>query len=208
VAAFSSSEDSGIVPHTVHFDASGSLPDGEEIRSYWWDFGDGSEMEQGRQVSHTFNEPGVFPVKLYVTNLQLLAGFHSEDIHVLGGPFPPLNISVTKDEDGGLFYRSKINAISWEENPNNEGKVIISHFNIYRKIINQANTEFKVIGQASHSTLNFADREFLSPSERDRFSYAVSAVDNLGREGPMGFANGNEPDGEKKFFRSSIKEIK
>jgi hypothetical protein len=207
VAAFSSSEDSGIIPHTVHFDASESSPGGEEIRSYWWDFGDGSQMEQGRQVSHTYNEPGIFPVKLYVTDQQLLVGFHSEDMHVLGGPFPPLNIIVAKADDGGVFYRSKINAIRWEENPKNEGKVIISHHNIYRKIKNQANTELKIIGQASHPALKFADREFLSPDERDGFSYAVSAVDTMGREGPMGFANGYEPDGGKKNFRSSIKEI-
>jgi PKD repeat protein len=208
IAVFSSSEDSGIVPHTVDFDASGSLPGEEKIRSYWWDFGDGSEMEEGCQISHTYNKAGIFPVKLYVTNRQLLVGFRSNEIHVLSGPFPPLNILVKKTEERGLFYREKINAITWEENPKNKAQVLISHYNIYRKLENRESAEFKIIGHAFSSTYKYADRDFLSPEERDSFSYAISAVDDMGREGPMGFALSLEPDGEKKASKSMRKEIK
>ena len=208
IAVFSSSEDSGIVPLTVDFDASGSLPGEEEIRSFWWDFGDGSEMEEGCQISHTYNKAGISPVKLYVTNRQLLVGLHSKEIYVLSGPFPPLNILVKKTDERGLFYREKINAITWEENPKNKGQVFISHYNIYRKLKNWESTEFKIIGHAFSPTLKYADRDFLSPEERDSFSYAISVVDDMGREGPMGFALSLEPDGEKKAFKSMRKEIK
>jgi hypothetical protein len=208
IAAISASEDSGIVPHTVHFDASGSMPGAEEIQSYWWDFGDRSEMEQGPQVSHSYDKPGVFLAKLYVTDRQLLVGFDSEEIDVLPGPFPPLNISVTKTDKGGLFYREKINAITWEENPKNVGQVIISHHNIYRKMKNQENTEFKLIGYVFHPTFKYADRDFLSSDKREDFAYAVSAVDDKGREGPLGLAGDLTPSGEKKALYSSMTKFK
>jgi len=208
ISIFTSSEDSGIVPLTVDFDASGSLSGEKEIRSYWWNFGDGSEMEEGRQISHTYNKAGIFPVKLYVTNRQLLVGFQSKEIQILSGPFPPINILVKKTEERGLFYREKINAIIWTENPKNKGQVSISHYNIYRRFKDQEITEFKKIGQVSGQTFKYADRDFLSPEERDKFIYALSAVDDKGREGPMGFAPNPEPDAEKIAFKSTRKEVK
>ena len=208
IAFFTSSEDSGIVPLTVNFDASGSLSGGKKIRSYWWNFGDGSEMEEGHQISHTYNKAGIFPVKLYVTNQQLLVGFQSKEIQILSGPFPPINIFVKKTEERGLFYREKINAIIWMENPKNKGQVSISHYNIYRKFKDQETTEFKKIGQVSGQTFKYADRGFLSPEERDKFIYALSAVDEKGKEGPMGYALNPEPDGEKITFKTTRKEIK
>jgi PKD repeat protein len=208
IALFTSSEDSGIVPLTVIFDASGSSSGEKDIHSYWWEFGDGSEMEEGRQISHTYDKAGIFPVKLYVTNRQLLVGFQSKEIQILSGPFPPINILVKKTEERGLFYREKINAIIWMENPKNKGRVSISHYNIYRKFKDQETTEFKKIGQVSSQTFKYADRDFLSPEERDKFIYALSAVDEKGREGPMGFALKPESDGGKIAFKITRKEIK
>ncbi|KPJ69598.1 hypothetical protein AMJ44_03305 [candidate division WOR-1 bacterium DG_54_3] len=208
IAIFTSSEDSGIVPLTVNFDGSGSLSGETEIRSYWWDFGDGSEMQEGCQISHTYKKAGIFPVKLYVTNQQLLVGFESKEIQILSGPFPPINILVKKTEEGGLFYREKINAIIWTENPKNKGQASISHYNIYRRFNDPKISEFKKICQVSSQTFRYADRDFISPEERDKFVYALSAVDDTGREGPMGYALNPKPDGEKNAFKTTRKEIK
>ncbi|PSQ76360.1 MAG: hypothetical protein BRD35_06480, partial [Bacteroidetes bacterium QH_7_62_13] len=53
---------------TVSFDASGTTdPDGGEIQSYDWEFGDG-ETETGAQVDHTYGTEGDFDVSLEVVD--------------------------------------------------------------------------------------------------------------------------------------------
>lgn len=203
-AVFSTSKSSGIVPLTVYFDASGSAPGEGVIHSFCWDFGDGSEIEEGRQIFHTFEQAGNFSVKLYVTNSQLLVTSCEKEIQILSGPFPPTDIVVKKTQEGGLFYRERINAITWKENPENKGQVSISHYNIYRKFKNQENAEFKKIGQVNDMTYKYVDRDFVSPEDRDKFAYALSAVDDKGREGPLGFALYLEKELGIKTFKSRL----
>jgi len=188
IASFSCSEESGIVPLTADFDASGSSPGDGDIYSFWWDFGDGSAMKQGPQVAHTFKKPGNFVVKLYVTNSLLLVGIKPKEIQILPGPYPPQNVKVEKTEDGGLFYREKINVVTWEGNPKNNGLVTISFYTVYRKLKNLDDDQFKKIGQVDALTFKYIDRDFLSPEDRDLYTYAVSAVDDQGREGPKSLA--------------------
>ncbi|MEQ9105031.1 MAG: PKD domain-containing protein [Rhodothermales bacterium] len=57
---------SGPAPLTVTFDGSGSSdPEGSPLE-YAWDFGDGSDIEVGVQVSHTYTTPGVYTSLLLV----------------------------------------------------------------------------------------------------------------------------------------------
>lgn len=57
----------GVVPLTVHFDATNSIdPDGNQL-SYYWDFGDGIFSDQA-VVDHEFGEVNVYPVTLTVTD--------------------------------------------------------------------------------------------------------------------------------------------
>jgi PKD repeat protein len=52
----------------ISFDASASYdPDGGDIILYQWDFGDGTAGE-GKQVTHTYNQAGSYPVTLTVTD--------------------------------------------------------------------------------------------------------------------------------------------
>ncbi len=74
---------SGWPPLTVTFDGSASFdPEGEEIVRYEWDFGDG-RTSQGQRVSHTFQEPGVYEVRLTVTDRDGASSTASLSIHVL-----------------------------------------------------------------------------------------------------------------------------
>ena len=58
---------SGVLPLVVEFDASASSdPDGS-IAGYVWDFADG-ETAEGVVVQHTFVEPGLYQVKVTVTD--------------------------------------------------------------------------------------------------------------------------------------------
>ncbi len=54
-------------PLEVAFDASASTSPNGEIVAYDWDFGDGA-TDEGRTVNHTFDEKGVYPVTLTVTD--------------------------------------------------------------------------------------------------------------------------------------------
>jgi PKD repeat protein len=55
------------VGQEVTFDASGSSDSDGYIVSYTWDFGDGASGD-GVTVTHTYNDPGQYKVKLIVTD--------------------------------------------------------------------------------------------------------------------------------------------
>jgi len=52
----------------VTFDASTSTPNGGDIISYEWNFGDGSPIKSGRIVIHKYGEPDTYKVTLTVTD--------------------------------------------------------------------------------------------------------------------------------------------
>jgi PKD domain len=80
---------------TVRFDASCTKPSRDEIASYLWDFNDGRDSKDGRVVNRVYNDPGVFPAELIVTDLHGNQGRISKDVRVdalttpgPGGPGP------------------------------------------------------------------------------------------------------------------------
>ena len=56
----------GKAPLTVQFDATRSTDPAGPITDYLWDFGDGSSIASGAQVSHTFHRAGEYLVTLVV----------------------------------------------------------------------------------------------------------------------------------------------
>ena len=70
IAAFDAQPSTGQAPLVVSFDASASSdPDGDPL-SYLWDFGDGSATSTAVQVSHRYEQEGVFRAMLTVTDSQ------------------------------------------------------------------------------------------------------------------------------------------
>ncbi|MBU0727698.1 PKD domain-containing protein [Patescibacteria group bacterium] len=57
---------SGPIPLQIRFDASDSSSIKGKIISYEWDFGDGSDLQGGKSVSHIYNNPGTYLVILTV----------------------------------------------------------------------------------------------------------------------------------------------
>ncbi len=56
------------IPQAFTFDASGSTDTDGQVMLFTWDFGDGSAVETGAVVLHTFPNPGEFTVTLTVTD--------------------------------------------------------------------------------------------------------------------------------------------
>jgi PKD repeat protein len=75
----------GEAPLRVSFEGSKSEdPDGS-VLTYAWDFGDGG-LGDGVAVQHTFSHPGVYDVRLRVTDAEGKQGDSIVTIRVLGGP--------------------------------------------------------------------------------------------------------------------------
>ena len=55
------------VGDTVSFDGSGSTDDGS-IKTYAWEFGDGTPLVEGIQATHTYTSAGTYTVTLWVTD--------------------------------------------------------------------------------------------------------------------------------------------
>jgi PKD repeat protein len=73
----------------VRFDGSGSLdPDGN-ITAFRWDFGDGGQSPD-EQPLHTFHDPGIYEVRLVVT----------DDAEEAATAETTVRITVTEDSDG------------------------------------------------------------------------------------------------------------
>jgi PKD repeat protein len=53
---------------TVDFDANPSSDSDGTITSYAWDYGDSTPADSGKAPSHTYDDPGTYPVKLTVTD--------------------------------------------------------------------------------------------------------------------------------------------
>lgn len=187
-ANISSTGETGIIPFTVNLEASSSTSGSHGSVYFRWDFGDGTRMEEGERVTHTYYQAGNYTVRLYATNASLLSSLQTKSLAALLGPLPPINIQVKKIEAGGLFFREKINALTWDANPENDSLAVVDRYLIYKKPKSQADSEFERIGQVDHTAHRFADRDFVFPEDRENHTYAVSSIDNLGREGPKELA--------------------
>jgi PKD repeat protein len=83
-----------LVNEIIVFNASNSKPNGGEIESYTWDFGDGT-VKSGEVVTHAYGSEGTYTVILNVTDTEGLWDISVVDITVYAVPdMPPQIISV------------------------------------------------------------------------------------------------------------------
>lgn len=61
---------SGTAPLTVNFTASSSSDNDNDVLSYSWDFGDGTDVSHYQTINHTFTEKGIYQVTLIVDDGQ------------------------------------------------------------------------------------------------------------------------------------------
>jgi len=84
-ALFTASISEQVVPFTTSFDGTLSYAPGGEIVSYLWTFGDGS-TESGPIVDHTYQQDGVYEVRLTVFNAKGLSTSTNLTVRALNPP--------------------------------------------------------------------------------------------------------------------------
>lgn len=86
--------DEGPAPLTVKFEADPI----EEIPSpkYTWDFGDGSDVQKGQKISHTYKKPGIYTARCKATDPNGGSGDDTVQIEVTA-PEPKKDGATKKD---------------------------------------------------------------------------------------------------------------
>lgn len=147
IALFTMEPYYGYAPLTVDFNAEESFDYDGTIESYEWDFGDG-ETATATIVSHTFNNPGEYSVKLTVTdnegvpssltitlqvleeivteNLAPIADFIVENNNYYGAvPFTvSFDAAGSYDPDGEIEYYEWDSSDGWTEGGEQKSKVM------------------------------------------------------------------------------------
>ncbi len=105
----------GATPFEVTFDASETAdPDGDKLR-YNWQFGADEGSGSGAQVTHVFEEPGVYTVELEVVDRD---GLKSQDqIKIYAGNAPP-SIEVAMQRNQSFFFPGR--TVSYSVNVDDE----------------------------------------------------------------------------------------
>ena len=180
IPGFTIAPSSGIVPVTITFDAaSSSDPDGA-IVLYDWVFSDG-DSAQGKKIARVFTFPGVYSVKLTVTDdfgktANLVKTFE------LLGLKPPLNVHWESFTDVSLFMTRVVTDVRWEANPANEAIAAIAKYRIYRRPVNAPASGFQFCGEADGTAVFWRDTKVQTANQ---YVYAVTARDAEGHESPL-----------------------
>ena len=90
----------GFAPLEIHFDAYDSESD-VDIKSYSWDFGDGS-ISTGIAITHTYNNVGMYTVVLDVTDSDGRKGYDTKVITVSEAEAPTAKINTIPDPPIGI----------------------------------------------------------------------------------------------------------
>jgi PKD repeat protein len=97
IAAFKFDPGIGVLATNFNFDASASSDEDGNVINYGWDFGDG-QSASGKKVSHKFNRPGTFNVKMTVTDNDQGQTMRAYDIQVKDGKLPVARFAVSPNE--------------------------------------------------------------------------------------------------------------
>ncbi len=97
-AVINVSKSKGITPLTVEFDAARSSDSDGTVEKYEWDFADG-ETAEGKTVSHSFTETGVFIVTLTVTDNDELQDSTTVEIATFASEKPDLVFESTLEKE-------------------------------------------------------------------------------------------------------------
>ncbi len=101
VAAFSSSDTSGCLPHCVDFTNNSTIGLGNTITQYTWIFGDGSTSGL-EDPTHCYGAPGTYDVQLTVTSNKGCTASFLNDQYVVVHPLPVAAVTADPQETSYL----------------------------------------------------------------------------------------------------------
>ena len=81
-----------------------------------------------------------------------------------------------------MFVSDYLNIVQWENNPKNDAKFTLIKYKIFRKNLNESNSSYILIKEVDANTFEYMDKGFSSEEEMNSYTYAVSVVDDRGRE--------------------------
>jgi PKD repeat protein len=93
------SPEEGTAPLEATFTVSASDPNDDPL-TYLWDFGDGTIVEGGASVSHTYEEPSYYPVKVVVSDGR--GGIASDETDIFVSA-PPVTLNLDVSPEGALW---------------------------------------------------------------------------------------------------------
>ena len=100
IAIIDADRNNGLATLVVNFDGNKSFDPDNQPLSYRWDFGDGSPVATGPQVSHNYRNPGVYSAKLEVENSNGKTG--SAQLTITAGNNRP-EVDIAFPVNGGVF---------------------------------------------------------------------------------------------------------
>lgn len=181
IAKFTASASEGAAPLTVNFDASESSAGQRGISFYNWNFGDGGTAT-GKKTSHTFENPGIYSVTLMVEDSFGYRNTATMIISVYEKPLAPMNVQYQTVQNKTFFFTDNINRVTWVANAGNDGIFNVVQYRIYRKQKGESDSQFTLVAEVNASNLMYEDRKFSDKASAENCVYAVTAVDDQGRE--------------------------
>lgn len=94
-----------------------------------------------------------------------------------GSLLPPTGLACAVMENSYIFYKEYVNRLSWQADPNTRADVVT--YRVYRKTYGAADSAYQLLGEVGSTTPQYNDRNV---DRNVRYTYGVSAVDDLGRE--------------------------
>ena len=128
------------------------------------------------------NQNGTIRVKSVGTDNSPQSIGISLDVLLPPNPYPPTNIQVEKVAHEGLMIKTYANRTTWQANPKNTGLFGIVKYKIFRKKNSEPSSAYVFIDEVSATVFTYSDGEYSSKAERDKYGYAITCIDSMGRE--------------------------
>lgn len=92
----------GVIDRKLAFDGTGSTPDDDDIKHWYWNFGDGSDIKREKKgtTSHTYKEAGVYTVSLQVEDDEKVFSLWATTTVTIVDPNQPPAVRITDPVDG------------------------------------------------------------------------------------------------------------
>lgn len=92
-------------------------------------------------------------------------------------PLPPAGLQLQRLENNFIFYKEYVNRLAWQANPAETS--IVTHYNIYRKPRNDADTAYALLASVGAAVHAYEDKGLRADQ---LFTYRLTAVNTLGME--------------------------